>query len=278
MAELILLIACHDVKGLVAKVTGLLFDRDCNITENGEFVDLTTRRFYMRTAFSGPVEQGDLLEEVRAILPADADVRLLKKRKKRIAVLATREAHCLGDLLIRCAYDDLAAEIVSVVANHDLLRPLVEPFGVRFSWVSHEGLDRAAHEARLTEELEAAPFDFIVMAKFMRILSSSFTGRYRGRLLNIHHSFLPAFIGANPYRQAYERGVKVIGATAHFATEALDEGPIIAQGTLPVDHTLDASSMARAGRDVEKTVLAQALHLICEDRVFVTGNKTVILR
>jgi formyltetrahydrofolate deformylase len=170
------------------------------------------------------------------------------------------------------------AEIQGVVANHDTLQQLSEQFGLPFDQVSAEGHSREAHEASMIEAIEQYEFDYIVMAKYMRILSNAFVSRYAHRIINIHHSFLPAFIGANPYRQAYERGVKVIGATAHFATEKLDEGPIIAQGTIPVDHTHNAMDMARSGRDVEKTVLANALHLLFEDRVFVQGNKTVILR
>lgn len=277
MSTRILLIACDDARGLVSKVTGILYQHDCNIIENGEYVDLDGNRFYMRTEFEGEIDGGQILGKLREVLPGQAEVRLVRKRKKKVVVLATREAHCLGDLLIRCTFNDMNAELQGVVANHDVLRGLSEQFGLPFDLVSADGLERDAHEAHIIEAIEQYEFDYIVMAKYMRILSDDFIKRYANRIVNIHHSFLPAFIGANPYRQAYERGVKVIGATAHFATEQLDEGPIIAQGTIPVDHTHSASDMARAGRDVEKTVLARALHLVFEDRVFVHGNKTVIL-
>ena len=277
MSARILLIACDDARGLVSKVAGILYAHDCNLVENGEFVDRDGNRFYMRTEFEGEIDRGQILEELRGVLPRQAEVRLVRKRKKKIVVLATREAHCLGDLLIRCTYNDMNAEIQGVVANHAVLQELGEQFGLPFDLVSANGISREQHEAHMVEAIEQYEFDYIVMAKYMRILSDEFIGRYANRIINIHHSFLPAFIGANPYRQAYERGVKVIGATAHFATEHLDEGPIIAQNTVPVDHTHSPQDMARAGRDVEKTVLAQALHLVFEDRVFVHANKTIIL-
>ena len=191
--------------------------------------------------------------------------------------MATKEYHCLGDLLLRHAHDDLGAEIQAVVANHALLEPLVRRFGVPFRLVSHEGIGREDHEAALLEALNGFDPEFVVLAKYMRILGPSFIGRYPRRMVNIHHSFLPAFVGPSPYRQAARRGVKIIGATAHFVTELLDEGPIIAQSVIPVDHTVTAEEMARAGRDVEKIVLAQALRLVFEDRVFLSGNRTVIL-
>ena len=277
MSTRILLIACDDAQGLVYKVTGILFAHACNVTENGEFVDRVSNRFYMRTEFEGEIDRGQILEELRAVLPDQAEVRLVRQRKKKVVVLATREAHCLGDLLVRSTFDDIHAEIVGVIANHPTLNDLTEQFGIPFDLVSAEGASREAHEAAMIEAIDQYEFDYIVMAKYMRILSNDFIARYARRIINIHHSFLPAFIGANPYRQAYERGVKVIGATAHFATENLDEGPIIAQSTVSVDHTHNAADMARSGRDVEKTVLANGLHLVFEDRVFVHENKTVIL-
>jgi formyltetrahydrofolate deformylase len=272
----VLLIHCDDEPGLVHKVTGTLFRRRANIVAQGEFVDSTTNRFFMRTAFSGEVDGADLESELRAILPAGSMFRLTRNRKRRIVVLATTEPHCLGDLLIRCAYDDLPAEILAVVSNHPTLRRLAEGFGHPFHEVPHAEKNRDAHEAEVLAVLEPYQPDYLVMAKYMRILTGGFIARFPHRIINIHHSFLPAFVGANPYRQAYERGVKIIGATAHFATELLDEGPIIAQGVVPVDHSQSPAAMAQAGHDVEKTVLARALRLVFEDRVFVHGNKTVI--
>ncbi|MDA3874469.1 MAG: formyltetrahydrofolate deformylase, partial [Kiritimatiellae bacterium] len=184
--------------------------------------------------------------------------------------------HCLGDLLIRAAYGDLPMDVCGVIANHGDLQKLTESFDVPFHLCSHEGLSRGEHEARVGELLDREKPDLIVMAKYMRILSAEFIRSYPNKILNIHHSFLPAFIGANPYRQAWERGVKIIGATAHFASEDLDEGPIIAQDVTPVSHHHSPKEMARNGRDVEKRVLARAVRLVLEDRVVVTGNKTVL--
>jgi len=171
----------------------------------------------------------------------------------------------------------LEAKILGVISNYDSLKNLVEKFDIPYVHVSHEGLSRSEHEAKILEALEQfGDIDYIVLAKYMRILTPEFVERYEERIINIHHSFLPAFIGANPYKQAYDRGVKIIGATAHFVNNNLDEGPIIAQNTIPINHTMDWKQMQRAGRDVEKIVLSKALKLALEDKIFVYANKTVI--
>lgn len=276
MSRRILTISCPDEGGLVARITGVLYRHGGNIVENGEYVDPESHRFFMRTAFDGIEDPALLAQVLKAELPAEAEVRLSSQQKKRILIMATKEPHCLGDLLIRCSYDDLHAEITSVIANHQTLEPLVKGFQVPFHSISHEGVTREEHEGLIRRKIDEEKPDLIVMAKYMRILTSEFTSAYANRIINIHHSFLPAFIGANPYRQAYERGVKVIGATAHFASQDLDEGPIIAQDVVAVNHTHSAQEMARSGRDVEKRVLARALRYAVEDRVVVTGNKTIV--
>jgi formyltetrahydrofolate deformylase len=191
-------------------------------------------------------------------------------------VCATREPHCLGELLLLDAVGDLPGRIVAVVSNHDLLHGLVQRFGVPFHHVSHEGVSREAHEAELARVIEGYAPHSIVLARYMRVLSERFVGRYPQRIINIHHSFLPAFAGASPYRQAHARGVKIIGATAHFVTAELDDGPIIAQDVIHVDHAYSPERMAQAGRDVEKLVLARAVRLVLEDRVFLHGRRTVV--
>ena len=196
---------------------------------------------------------------------------------REIVVLATREPHCPGELFIRHAFNELGANIRAVISNHPTLEPLVRQFGIPFHLVSHEGMSRPEHESAVMEVIDGYDPEFIVLAKYMRILSPEIVAKYPERIINIHHSFLPAFIGANPYRQAFERGVKMVGATAHFVTDYLDEGPIIAQDIVPVDHTHSAAEMAHAGRDVEKIVLAKALRLVFEERVFLTGCRSVIL-
>ncbi len=272
----ILLIDCADEKGLVHRITGVLLGHGLNIISNGEFVDPVKGHFFMRTEFSGSFDEATMLDELRRVLPLESTIRLPQRTRKRIVVLVTREPHCLGDLLLRHTYGELNAEILAVIGNHATLEPLARRFRVSFQSIPHEGLTREEHEQRLLEAVSVHTPDLIVLAKYMRILTPFFVDRYASRILNIHHSFLPAFAGANPYRQAAERGVKIIGATAHFVTSDLDEGPIIAQDVIPVDHTHSAAAMAQAGRDVEKVVLARALRLVLEDRVFVYGNRTVL--
>lgn len=276
ISRLTLLIDCPDEPGLVARVTGVIHRHGGNIVENGEYVDPAHQTFFMRTVAEG-IEDADLFRRVlETELPEKAKVNVAGTRKKKVVLMATKEPHCLGDLLIRAKFQDLPMEVSAVIANHETLRELTESFGVPFTCLSAEGLSREAHEEQVLAQLHAEDPDLIVMAKYMRILSSDFISGFRNRILNIHHSFLPAFIGANPYRQAWERGVKIIGATAHYASEDLDEGPIISQDVIPVNHSHGPKEMARNGRDVEKRVLARAVRLVLEDRVVVTGNKTVV--
>ena len=272
----ILRIDCPDEPGLVHKITGVLYNAGYNILNNQEFVDLEAKHFFMRTAFDGPTAPDRVVSYLEQILPAASVVKLVKAERQPIVIMATTEAHCLGDLLIRHYSGELPAQICAVVSNHEKLKPLVEKFGVPFHCVSHKSLERTAHEDRVAEVLAGYNPEYIVLAKYMRILSPNFVARYPNRMINIHHSFLPAFIGARPYHQAYERGVKIIGATAHIVTDDLDTGPIIAQSTIPVNHTHTAAAMVQAGRDVEKIVLAKAVKLVLEERVFLHGNRTVI--
>jgi len=269
----LLLIQCRDELGIIAKVTGALHDAGCNIVTNREFVE--DGEFFMRTEFEGDADHAALEAWMRALLPAGADIRLPDRRRKRVVVLGTKEPHCLGDLLLRSSSGELPMEVPAVAGSREDLRGLVERFDVPFHLVTHDG-DRAAHEAALVEILDDIGPDLLVLAKYMRILSPDFVARWHRRIVNIHHSFLPAFSGARPYRQAWERGVKIIGATAHLVTDDLDEGPILAQDVIPVDHRRSPREMASAGRDVEKTVLARALRYVLEDRVFVFGRRTII--
>ncbi|NQD37724.1 formyltetrahydrofolate deformylase [Permianibacter sp. IMCC34836] len=276
MTSHILLVDCPDQRGLVHAITGVLLRHGCNVLSNHEFVDHELVRFFMRTEFAGEIEPERIATELRAALPAGADVQLSGHRRPRIVVLATKEHHCLGELLIRHAFGELGGDIAAVISNYDSLRALVQKFELPYHNVSHEGLSREQHEAQLLAQIAPYQPDYIVLAKYMRVLTSAAVARYPYRLINIHHSFLPAFVGASPYRQAWARGVKIIGATAHFVTNDLDEGPIIAQNVIPVDHSHSPEDMAQAGRDVEKIVLAKALKLVFEARVFRSGNRTII--
>ena len=163
-----------------------------------------------------------------------------------------------------------------MISNHSVLKDLVDRFDIPFYFLAHEGIDRAQHEEHVASVIDQYQPDYIILAKYMRILSADFADRYANKMINIHHSFLPAFIGARPYQQAYDRGVKIIGATAHFVNSQLDEGPIICQHVIPVDHAFNSEDMAKAGQDVEKITLAKAVRLVLEDRVFVSGNRTVV--
>ncbi len=270
------LIDCEDAKGLVYKISKLFYDRGLNIDNNREFVDKEHGRFFMRTIVTGLFDTQELEDALHTVVPTDAHIRVIEPKDKKIILMVTKESHALGDILVRHADGELGAQIECVIGNHDTLKELVERFDIPFIHLSAEGLSREEHEAKVMSCIDKYAFDYIVLAKYMRILTPAFVKAYAYKIINIHHSFLPAFIGANPYKQAYERGVKIIGATAHYVTDDLDEGPIIAQDTIPVNHRLTWKDMQRAGRDGEKIVLSRALALVLNDRVFVNGNKTVI--
>lgn len=276
MEPYILLIACQDRKGLIYNITKILSQHNLNIVSNGEFVEKETNTFFMRTEFAGSVAKGEIIKELHEVLPEGAVIQMVKKRKKEIVILATKESHCVGDLLIRHYSNALSVNILAIISNHDSLRALSEKFNIHFHHLSHETKSSEEHEAVIMDTIKTYNPDLLVLAKYMRILSKNFISAFPNRIINIHHSFLPAFVGANPYEKAYKRGVKIIGATAHFVDESLDEGPIIAQNVIPVSHSHNANDMAQAGRDVEKIVLAKALKLVVEERVFVSGNKTII--
>lgn len=272
----ILLIHCPDQPGLVYKITQVIYKHQLNIISNGEFVDRNFNHFFMRTEFSGMYDQEVLLKELKETLPAEVVIKLNTKQKRDICILVTKEHHCLSDLLIRNSFNELDVNLKCVVSNHQNLEGLVHKFDIPFHFITHENKDREAHEAEVLSVIQRYNPEFIVLAKYMRVLSTNFAEKFSNRIINIHHSFLPAFVGANPYVQAYERGVKIIGATAHFVNNSLDEGPIIAQSVIPVAHTHSAREMAQAGKDVEKIVLARSLKLVLSDRVFVYRNRTII--
>jgi formyltetrahydrofolate deformylase len=267
---------CRDAPGVIFKITGAIFAQNLNIINNTEFVDHASKRFFMRAVFEGQPDMDRLRGDLNAALPLGANIYISEKVNKPVVVLATKEHHCLSDLLIRNFYGDLNMNILAVISNYEELGTLVRKFDLPFHHLSHSSMSREDHEQLLLDTINMYSPEYLILAKYMRILSPSFVANFPHRIVNIHHSFLPAFVGANPYRQAYDRGVKIIGATAHFVNNDLDEGPIIAQDVIHVDHRLDAPRMARAGKEVEKKVLATAMRLLLEDRIFVFENKTVI--
>lgn len=284
MAKHILLMDGPDAKGLIFHVTSVLYRNECNIISQDEYVSPATdgveSQFFMRTEFESPdkLDPQKVLKDLQeTIATPEINLRISPKKKKDVVILATKEHHCLSDLLIRYNFDELDANVLAVVSNYNTLQPFVSKFGIPFHYITHEHKTREEHEEAILRTLDIYKPEYLVLAKYMRILSPEFVSHYANKIVNIHHSFLPAFIGANPYRQAYERGVKIIGATAHFVNNNLDEGPIIAQNVKDVDHSYAATDMAREGKEVEKSVLTQALKLVFNDRVFIFGNRTVIL-
>ena len=274
--EYILKVSCDDEKGLILRISEIVVKNGLNYLSTNEFVDHENHRFYMRAVLDGELEVKGFVNTLLAFLPRSAQVFCEEVRRKNIVVMATKENHCLGDILIRENSGDLNANVLAVVANHEDLREFASKFDVPFICVPSDGVGREEHEKMVLNELKKFNFDYLILAKYMRILSRDFVLNYEEKIINIHHSFLPAFIGANPYKQAYERGVKIIGATAHFVTECLDEGPIITQDVVLVNHEMDWQDMRRAGRNIEKVVLTRALDLVFVERVFVYKNKTVI--
>ncbi|MGF1690489.1 formyltetrahydrofolate deformylase [Photobacterium kagoshimensis] len=277
MEKKTLLTDSPDAIGLISKITNICYKHQLNIIHNNEFVDNPNRQFFMRTELEGVFNDETFLLDLDQALPQGSHRQLISSARKRIVIMVTKEAHCLGDILVKAFDGSLDVEITAVVSNYDTLQGLTEKFDIPFHHISHEGISREEHEAALLTVINQYQPDYVVLAKYMRILTPDFVATLPHKIINIHHSFLPAFIGAKPYLQAYERGVKIIGATAHFVTNDLDEGPIITQNVIPVDHNFSADDMARSGRDVEKSVLSKALGLVLDDRVFVLGNRTVIL-
>jgi formyltetrahydrofolate deformylase len=241
-----------------------------------EFVESVTETFFMRLEISGQLDEEKLKKQLAATLDPDAEISIIPRKKKKIVILVTREHHCLSDLLVRHYFNELHADIKAVIGNHDTLRPFTKKFDIPFHYISHEGCSVQEFEDKISSVLDQYSPDYLVLAKFMRILSPGFVSGYEERIINIHHSFLPAFKGANPYKKAYERGVKLIGATAHIVNNNLDEGPIITQKIIPVGHDDDLADMIEAGHEVEKSVLADAIKLVLEDRIFISNNKTII--
>lgn len=269
-------ISCADQKGLIAGIANIMFQHGHNIMVMKEFVEPGLSRFFARLEISGQLHPTELETALREFLPADARVDIIPKQKKKLVILVTKEYHCLGDLLVRQYFNELHAEILAVVGNYDVLQPFTQKFDIPFHLVSHAEKTKEAFESELLQILDQYSPDYIVLAKFMRILSPTFVAAYPERIINIHHSFLPAFIGANPYKKAFDRGVKLIGATAHIVNNDLDEGPIITQQIIPVKHDDGLADMIEAGHEIEKVVLADALKLVLEDRIFVSHNKTIV--
>jgi formyltetrahydrofolate deformylase len=273
---MVIVIQCKDQVGLVAAITNVLANEHLNIISLREYVDKRENLFFMRLEVDESKNDTELEIKIKAILPPDALIIINPLPAKKVVVMVTKDYHCLTDILIRNFFNTLGAMVQCVIGNYPGLKDICERFDMPFYLVSHEQVSKDEFEQQVTTVIQQYAPDYIVLAKFMRILSPGFVARFPMRIINIHHSFLPAFVGANPYRQAFERGVKLIGATAHFVSDELDEGPIIAQQIIPANHSFTVADMVKAGKEIETAVLVKALKLVFDDRVFVYNNKTVV--
>jgi len=279
----ILTLSCPNRIGIVAKVSGFLFDRGCDITNSAQFDDELTGRFFMRVAFrAGRAEdtRERLAEEFTPIATDfGMDWQLYDEAvKPKVVIMVSKFGHCLNDLLYRYRIGALKAEIPAIVSNHRDFYQLAASHDIPFHHIPVTAANKTAAEGRLREVLADTGADLVVLARYMQVLSTELCRDLTGRAINIHHSFLPSFKGANPYRRAHERGVKLIGATAHFVTADLDEGPIIEQDVARVDHAMTPEDFVSVGRDVESLVLSRAVKWHVERRVIVNGHSTVIFR
>ena len=270
---------CNDQPGIVAAVATTLSNNGCNIEESSQFHDPYSNQFFMRVIFTPLTGGGEKAFEehfktVAATFAMSWQITDLRVKLKTL-IFVSKASHCLNDILYRWRTKSLNIEITGIVSNHETNRALAEDRGIPYHYLS--GKTKAENEAQIEKIVHDTGSELLVLARYMQIMSPEMCKKYHGRMINIHHSFLPGFKGAKPYTQAYERGVKITGATAHFATTDLDEGPIIEQGTMRVDHSFDPKKMQIAGRDTEAKVLARAIELFSERRIFLHGQRTVIL-
>ena len=277
--EFIVNLSCADRPGLVRSVSGWLYDSDCNILDSDQFRDPEGDTFFMRIHFEGKVELKALNESFESIA-ADAGMNWQIwdcAEKSRVLILVSKHDHCLIDLMYRQNQGELPIDVALIASNHRDVYGTAAREDIDFLHLPTPG-NKTEQEAKLIQEIDARKIDFVVLARYMQIMTPDFCLKMAGRMINIHHSFLPGFKGARPYHQASERGVKLIGATAHFVTADLDEGPIIEQDVERVDHRSGASELAAVGRDVERIVLAKAVRYMAEHRVLLNGNRTVVFQ
>jgi formyltetrahydrofolate deformylase len=277
-AEYVLTLSCPDRPGVVAAVSGLLAGHGCNITESQQFGDPVAGRFFMRVQFAAELPE-DLLGAAFAALAPEFGMEFKLRdtaAKPRVLIMVSRFDHCLNDLLYRVRAKALDIEIVAVVSNHPDLRPLTQSYGIDYHHLPVTPDTKARQEGEVLALVEHYQVDLVVLARYMQVLSEDLCEKLAGRAINIHHSFLPSFKGAKPYHQAHARGVKLIGATAHYVTSDLDEGPIIEQEVARVNHSHTAADLAAIGRDVECLVLARAVKWHAEQRVLLDGHKTIV--
>ncbi|MFG1878075.1 formyltetrahydrofolate deformylase [Sphaerisporangium sp. NPDC049003] len=277
-SEYVLTLSCPDRPGVVAAVSGLLAARGCNITESQQFGDAVEGRFFMRVQFTAALPEDELRGALTALAPEFAmELRLHDLAvRPRVLVMVSKLGHCLNDLLYRMRSGLLEIDIVAVVSNHPDLRPLTQSYGIDYHHLPVTQETKPRQEAEVLTLVEHYRADLVVLARYMQVLSEDLCSKLSGKVINIHHSFLPSFKGAKPYHQAHSRGVKLIGATAHYVTADLDEGPIIEQEVARVNHTHSPEDLAAMGRDVERLALSRAVRWHAEQRVLLDGHKTVV--
>ena len=285
--EFVLTLSCRDTRGIVHSVSGLLYQAGCNIMDSQQFGDADTGLFFMRVHFSAPahLQHADkltlLFEDVRGRFDMQAEFHDLRQRPK-VLIAVSQHGHCLNDLLYRWKAGQMAMDVVGVASNHTVFADLTRSYGLEFHHlplaVGASAEAKHAQEQAMFALMRDSGAELLVLARYMQILSPAFCTQLAGRAINIHHSFLPSFKGARPYAQAYQRGVKLIGATAHYVTADLDEGPIIEQDVERVDHTMGAADLTAVGQDVESVVLARAVRWQVEHRILLNGHKTVVFR
>ena len=276
--DLIASLQCADQPGIVHAMTSAVLACGGNIIENQQFTDPTTNTFVMRTRFEtsqGIDGANKSLNEGLSKFNPSLHIRPTSQ-KPRALVMVTKESHCLRDLLYLEELGELNIEIPLVISNREDLRGLVESHGIKFMHLPVTSETKSAQEAEILKQIEALKIDFVVLARYMQIMSEDFCKRLPGKIINIHHSFLPGFKGAKPYHQAHDRGVKIIGASAHFVTSDLDEGPIIEQDVAHVTHVATPEELIAIGRDIERRVLAKAVKFFADDKVFIVGHRTVV--
>ena len=283
MSSYILRLACPDKVGIVAAVSNFLADNMCNIQDSAQFGDPYSKQFFMRVHFETTdkaLSRTELLSRFATVaVRFDMNWRLEDfKKKARLLVMVSQHGHCLNDLLYRCNNGILNAEIRAIVSNHRVFEELSGQNGIPFYYLPVTQENKKQQEEQVIKLAEGLEIDLIILARYMQILSPEFCKNFKDRIINIHHSFLPGFKGAKPYHQAYARGVKIIGATAHYVTESLDEGPIIEQEIERVDHSQDPDELVSVGRDLESLVLAKAVRYHVEQRILLNGNKTVVFK
>jgi formyltetrahydrofolate deformylase len=276
--DLIASLQCEDQPGIVHAMTSAVLSCGGNIIENQQFTDPSTNTFVMRTRFetSQGLEGAEKsLNEGLAKFNPSLHIRPTAQ-KPRVLVMVTKESHCLRDLLYLEDLGELNIEIPLVISNQEDLRTLVESHGIKFLYLPVTAVTRVSQEAEILKRISDLKIDFVVLARYMQIMSKEFCNKLPGKIINIHHSFLPGFKGAKPYHQAHERGVKIIGASAHFVTSDLDEGPIIEQDVAHVTHVATPEELIAIGRDIERRVLAKAVKFYADDKVFIVGKRTVV--